>query len=75
MLRLNNTVRFTAQEVDELQTIGLQFAHVRSASDIEQEVTRWVNRLADERFSLLEKIAQEISREGGAEGPSQTSER
>jgi hypothetical protein len=35
---------------------------VRHQNDIEQEVSRWANTLADERFDLLEKIASAMAK-------------
>jgi hypothetical protein len=42
---------------------------VRHQDDIEQEVSRWANTLADERFDLLEKIASEMAKVKGVKLP------
>lgn len=69
MIRSGTLARFTPTEVEEFRQIGLDFSKVRHQDDIEQEVSRWVNTLADERFELLEKIASEMAKVKGVKLP------
>ena len=69
MIRSGTSARFTPTEVEELRRIGLDFSKVRRQDDIEQEVTRWANTLADERFDLLEKIASAMAEAKGVKLP------
>jgi hypothetical protein len=69
MIRLGNSARFTPHEVDELRQIGLDVGNVKHQKDIEQEVSRWVNTLAGERFDLLEKIASAMAQSKGVNLP------
>jgi len=69
VIRSGNSVRFTPTEVEEFRQIGLDLGDVRHQDDIEQEVSRWANTLADERFDLLVKIASEMAKAKGVKLP------
>ena len=69
MIRLDSSVRFTPQEVDEFRQAGLDMGNVKHQKDIEQELSRWAHILADERFDLLEKVALEMAKAKGAKLP------
>ena len=49
--------------------MGLDFSKVRHQGDIEQEVSRWANTLANERLDLLEKIASVMAKAKGLKLP------
>ena len=69
MIRLDTSARFTTTEVAEFRQIGLDLSKVRHQDDIEQELSRWANTLADERFDLLEKIACAMAKAKGVKLP------
>lgn len=69
MIRSSTLARFTPTEVEEFRQIGLDLSKVRHQDDIEQEVSRWANTLADERFDLLEKIASAMAKAKGVKLP------
>ena len=69
MIRSGNSARFTLTEVEEFRQIGLDFAKVRRQDDLEREVRRWADTLANERFDLLEKIAAEMEKAKGGKLP------
>lgn len=69
MIRLGNSARFTPHEVDEFRQVGLDVGYVTHQKDIEQEVSRWVQTLAQERFDLLERIAAEMAEAKGVKLP------
>ena len=69
MIESGTLARFTPNEVEEFRQIGLDFSKVRHQDDIEQEVSRWVHILADERFDLLEKIASAMAKTKGVKLP------
>jgi hypothetical protein len=69
MIRSGISARFTPTEVEGFQQIGLDFGDVKHQGDIEQEVSRWVLTLANERFDLLEKIAFEMAKAKGVKLP------
>ena len=73
MIRAGDAVRLTQSEVEEFRQVGLDMAHVRRRTDIEQEVSRWAHTLADERFDLLEKIASAMAKAKGMKLPSKLS--
>jgi hypothetical protein len=62
VIRSGNSARFTPTEVKEFRQVGLDLGDVRHQNDIEQEVSRWANTLAGERFDLLEKIASAMAK-------------
>ena len=62
MLRAGDTLRFTPDEIEDYRKLGLDFDGARTQGDVEQELTRWVDTLNDERPDLLEKIATEMSK-------------
>jgi hypothetical protein len=70
MIESGTLARFTPNEVEEFRQIGLDLRKVRHQDDIEQEVSRWVHALADERFDLLEKIASAMAKAKGVKLPS-----
>jgi len=73
MIRLGNSARFTAHEVDELRHVGLDLGDVKHQKDIETELSRWAHILAYERFDLFQKIALEMANANGAKLPGKPS--
>jgi hypothetical protein len=73
MIRFGNAARFTGHEVDELRQVGLDMGNVTHQREIEQEVSRWVHTLANERFDLLEKIASAMAKSKGVNVPPKVS--
>jgi hypothetical protein len=69
MIRSGNSTRFTPHEVSELRQIGLDLANVKCRDDLDAELTRWAQILADERFGLLEQIAGEMAKAKGVQLP------
>jgi len=65
MLRAGDTLRFTPEEIETYEKLGLDFDGARTQDDIEQALTRWANTLNDERPDLLEKIAAEMAKTRG----------
>jgi hypothetical protein len=49
--------------------VGLDLGDVECPNDIEQEVSRWADTLADERFELLAKIASAMAKAKGVKLP------
>ncbi len=69
MIRLGDSARFTPHEVGQFRQVGLDMRNVKHQKDIEQELSRGLTSLADERFDLLEKIALELAKANGAKLP------
>lgn len=69
MIESGDAARLTSAEVEEFRQIGLDFGSVENQNDIQQEVRRWANTLADERFDLLEKIASPMAKAKGVKLP------
>lgn len=69
MLRTGDSLRFTAAEVEEFRSLGIDFGGVRTQADVEAALNQWTNVLGEERPDLLEKIALEMARAKGVLPP------
>lgn len=69
MLRAGDTRRFTPDEIEDFQKLGLDFGGAQTQDDIKQALTRWADTLNDERPDLLEKIATELAKARGIRLP------
>ncbi len=69
MLRTGDSLRFTAAEVEEFRSLGIDFDGVRTQADVEAALATWTNVLGEERPDLLEKIALEMARAKGVLPP------
>ncbi|OIQ92206.1 hypothetical protein GALL_258830 [mine drainage metagenome] len=69
MLRAGDKLRFTPEEIETYEKLGLDFDGARTQDDIEQVVARWADTLNDERPDLLEKIAAEMAKARGVTLP------
>ena len=65
MFRAGSTLRFTPEEIETYEKLGLDFDGARTQDDIEQVLARWADTLNDERPDLLEKIAAEMAKARG----------
>ena len=73
MLRSGTSLRYTRVEVEGFRKIGLDFARVRSTTDVENVITDWVTALSEERPDLLEKIAAGLADATGRSLPAKLS--
>lgn len=69
MIRSGNSVRFTPKEVEEYRKVGLDVDGVTREGALESEITQWANTLAEERPSLLEKIAMAMAKQKAVKLP------
>jgi len=60
MLHRGNFVRFTASEMAEFRTLGIEFHGVQTRADIERAIVWGAEELQAQRPDLLEKIATEM---------------
>ena len=65
MLRAGNALRFTPEEIEAFQKLGLDFDGARTTDDLDSVLARWADTLNDERPDLLEKIAVEMAKAKG----------
>jgi hypothetical protein len=61
MIRNGDLLRFTADEIDEFRSAGLDVTHVRTIEDFGAAVAKWCDLLDDFRPDLLEKIARAMA--------------
>ena len=69
MIRNGDLLRFTADEIDEFRTAGLDVAHVRTIEDFGAAVATWCDVLDKDRPDLLEKVAHAMAEARGAKLP------
>lgn len=69
MLRTGDSLRFTAAEVEEFRSLGIDFDGVRTQADVEASLAQWTSVLGEERPDLLEKIALEMAKAKGVLPP------
>ena len=69
MLRAGDLLRFTAAEIEEFGSLGIDFDGVRTQADAEAAFTLWASALSQERPDLLEKIVLEMGKAKGVSPP------
>lgn len=69
MLRAGDSLRFTAAEIEEFRSLGIDFDGVRTQADVEAALARWTHVLGEERPDMLEKIALEMAKAKGVSLP------
>jgi len=69
MLRAGDSLRFTAAEIEEFRSLGIDFDGVRTQADVEASLAQWASALGHERPDLLEKIVQEMAKAKGVLPP------
>ena len=69
MIRSGNSARFAPHEISQLRQVGLDLADVKCQNDLDAELARWAQTVADERFDLLEQIATEMAKAKGVKLP------
>ena len=62
MLRAGDSLRFTAAEIEEFRSLGIDFDGVRTQADVEAALSQWTRVLDEERPALLEKIVLELAK-------------
>ncbi len=59
MLRTTEgALRFTAQEIEEFRSLGIDVTQVRTEDGFARALGEWLEILADERPDLFDKITQ-----------------
>src|SRR5205809_4722391 len=69
MIRNGDLLRFTADEIDEFRSAGLDVAHVRTIEDFGAAVAAWCDLLVEVRPHLLDKIARAMAEARGIKLP------
>src|SRR6266568_2329116 len=69
MIRNDDMLRFTPDEIDEFRSAGLDVAHVRTVEDFGAAVATWCDLLAEVRPHLLEKVAHAMAEARGVKLP------
>lgn len=69
MIRSGKSIRFTPNEVDELQKLGIDLGAVKSSEDFANALYPWIEALGEVRPDLLEKMVTELARSKGIKLP------
>ena len=62
MLCSGCSIRFTAKEVEETQTLGIDLRGVKSPDDFAYALIPWIHALGEIRPDLLDRIAQDLAK-------------
>lgn len=62
MLCSGCSIRFTAKEVEETRTLGIDLNGVKSPDDFANALVPWIEALGEVRPDLLDKIAQDLAK-------------
>ena len=69
MLRSGNSIRITANEAKEAQTLGIDLNGVKSPDDFANALAPWIEALGQVRPDLLGRLAQDLVKAKGAKLP------
>jgi hypothetical protein len=69
MLRSGNSIRFTANEAEEAQELGIDLNGVKSPDDFANALAPWIEALGEVRPDLLGRLAQDLAKAKGAKPP------
>jgi hypothetical protein len=69
MIRDGDLVRFTADEIDQFRSVGLDATGVRTIKDFGAAVAQWCDLLEDVRPDVLEKLARAMAGARGVKLP------
>ena len=58
MIRTGDLVRFTADDIDQFRSVGLDATGVRTLEDFGAAVAEWCDMLQEVRPDVLEKLAR-----------------
>ena len=69
MLFSGHSIRFTAKEVEDTQTLGIDLSGVKSSDDFANALIPWISALGEVRPDLLDKIARDLAKAKGVKLP------
>jgi hypothetical protein len=69
MLCSGRSIRFTAKEVEETQTLGIDLSGVKSPDDFAHALVPWIEALGEVRPDLLDRLAQDLAKAKGTKLP------
>lgn len=69
MIRNGDLLRFTADEIEQFRSAGVDVANVRTIEAFGAAVARWCDLLREDRPDLLEKIARAMADARGVKLP------
>ena len=69
MIQSGDQIRFTAAEIEEGGSLGLDISGVHTSTELSEQLVGWIEAMSVLRFDVVEKMARELSRQKGVSLP------
>lgn len=69
MIQSGDQIRFTAAEIEEGISLGLDLAGVHTSAELSAQLVDWIEAMSVLRFEVVEKMARELARQKGVSLP------
>ncbi len=69
MIHSGDQIRFTAAEIEEGNSLGLDLSSVYSSADLSAQLVGWIEAMSVLRFEVVEKLALELAKLKGVSLP------
>ena len=69
MIQSGDQIRFTATEIEEGGSLGLDISGVHTSTELSAQLVDWIEAMSVLRFEVVEKMARELARQKGVSLP------
>lgn len=69
MIQSGDQIRFTATEIEEGISLGLDLSGVHTSKELSAQLVDWIEAMSIVRFEVVEKLARELARQKGLSLP------
>lgn len=69
MIQSGDQIRFTAAEIEEGISLGLDLSGVHASAELSAQLVDWIEAMSVLRFEVVEKLSRELSRQKGVSLP------
>lgn len=69
MIQSGDQIRFTAAEIEEGVSLGLDLSGAHTSAELSAQLVDWIESISIVRFEVVEKLARELVRQKGASLP------
>jgi len=69
MIQSGNQIRFSAAEIEEGNSLGLDLSSVRTSAELSAQLVGWIEAMSVLRFEVVEKLALELVKLKGVSLP------
>ena len=63
MIQSGDQIRFTATEIEEGGSLGLDISGVHTSTELSAQLVDWIEAISIVRFEVVEKLARELARQ------------